>query len=200
MISGPEIKAKRKALGLTVIQLAENLGVSKDNLYKWEKGHLPSNPEDYNKLEKWLNGIELFPREMKESNGKEIGKVPDVSTLELLLHEKEARGKETEEALKREIEALRLERERTDFLLNVMKDNLNVVTTNSTQSLVYLETILRHDRSAHQVGLANQDVQLHQPVGTSTTKADNLELAAKARHRKKDKNSQDGAGRLHKKA
>lgn len=44
-------------------ELADYLGVKVDNLYKWEKGHKPTDPEDYIKLEKWLSGkSESVPR------------------------------------------------------------------------------------------------------------------------------------------
>lgn len=58
MIDFRLIKKKRKEQKLSVIQLADKLGVSKDALYKWEKGTTPSNPVDYLKLEGWL-GVKL---------------------------------------------------------------------------------------------------------------------------------------------
>lgn len=62
MFTGKQIRDKRKAEGLTAEELAVKLTVSKANLYKWEKGHTPSNPKDYIKIEKWLAGkIENVP-------------------------------------------------------------------------------------------------------------------------------------------
>lgn len=61
--TGPQIRTKREQLGLTAGQLASMLDISKANLYKWEKGHLPSNPKDYIKVESWLKGkVESVPR------------------------------------------------------------------------------------------------------------------------------------------
>lgn len=54
MFKGDEITKKRKAEGMNAKQLAEYLNVSVDNLYKWEKGHAPSKPEDYLKIIAWM--------------------------------------------------------------------------------------------------------------------------------------------------
>lgn len=57
-----DIKTKRKAEKLTAEGLAERIGVSKDNIYKWEKGTKPSDPEDYQKIMAWLGRkIEIVP-------------------------------------------------------------------------------------------------------------------------------------------
>ncbi|MFL5809223.1 MAG: helix-turn-helix domain-containing protein [Flavisolibacter sp.] len=64
MIKGTEIRKKRKQMGLSAQGLAELLKVKVENLYKWEKGTKPTDPEDYIKLENWLSGkIENVPRE-----------------------------------------------------------------------------------------------------------------------------------------
>jgi transcriptional regulator with XRE-family HTH domain len=69
MINGKEIREKRKALGWSAQQLADILKVSKDNVYKWEKGHVPQNPEDYAKVETWLNGkLENVPKVTQQIN------------------------------------------------------------------------------------------------------------------------------------
>lgn len=63
MFTGADIRSKRKQLGLTVEELADLLKVSKDNLYKWEKGTRPTRPEDFLAIENWLNGlVEIVPR------------------------------------------------------------------------------------------------------------------------------------------
>lgn len=74
MITGESIRTKRKALGMSAEQLADLLHVSKNNLYKWEKGHVPSSPDDYRKLEDWLNGkIEQSP---EKSHRKPLEAIP----------------------------------------------------------------------------------------------------------------------------
>lgn len=70
MALGDDIKRKRKAAGLSAEALADLIGVSKDNLYKWEKGTKPSDPEDYLKITAWLSGkVEFIPK--KEKPGHE---------------------------------------------------------------------------------------------------------------------------------
>jgi transcriptional regulator with XRE-family HTH domain len=88
VVKGENIRKKRKALGLTGQQLADMLGVSKANLYKWEKGHAPSNPKDYIAVEKWLSTgeVESVPHETKE--GEKKGEILD----EILANLKELRG------------------------------------------------------------------------------------------------------------
>lgn len=194
MIKGPDIRDKRKSLGLTVIQLADLLGVDKANLYKWEKGHLPSNPVDYNKLEKWLNEIESVPRITNQKEDKKlIDSEAQQTILERLLEEKEARRIELSESLK-------LERDRVDRLLKVIEDNLNILLSNSDKTLYEIQTVLRHDRASDQVAHDDLDELRGKPVGTSSTRADKLELAAKARLQKKDKKNQDGGGKSHTRA
>jgi predicted transcriptional regulator len=73
MISGKQIREKRKAEKLSAQGLAEKLKVSKDNLYKWEKGHQPQNAEDYIKVESWLNDkLENVPHEMEIKSEPEV--------------------------------------------------------------------------------------------------------------------------------
>lgn len=63
MFTGQDIRDKRKKLGLSAEELAEILGVSKDNIYKWEKGHKPGSGDNYLKVENWLSGkTENVPR------------------------------------------------------------------------------------------------------------------------------------------
>lgn len=78
--SGTQIRNKRESLGLSAGDLATMLDISKANLYKWEKGHVPSNPKDYMKVEKWLSGkIESVPnattRPQTAQNGAKSGAV-----------------------------------------------------------------------------------------------------------------------------
>lgn len=62
MLLGDQIKSRRKAEKLSAEALAEKLRVSKDNIYKWEKGTKPSDPEDYVKIKAWLDSkLEEIP-------------------------------------------------------------------------------------------------------------------------------------------
>lgn len=63
MIKGEEIRKRRRSLNLSVKELASLLNVSENNLYKWEKGTRPTDPEDFIKLERWLKGekVETVP-------------------------------------------------------------------------------------------------------------------------------------------
>lgn len=51
---GEKIKVLRKTQRMSVVEFADLHGLNKDNLYKWEKGTKPSDPEDFLKLEKIL--------------------------------------------------------------------------------------------------------------------------------------------------
>ena len=57
---------KIRELGIKIPALARILNLSKENLYKWQKGHRPSNYEDNIKLENFTKG--LFDQFVK--NGK----------------------------------------------------------------------------------------------------------------------------------
>jgi len=59
---GERIKEKRKAERLSAQDLAIKLKLRKENIYKWERGSTPSNPEDYKKIMDWLNNLENVPR------------------------------------------------------------------------------------------------------------------------------------------
>lgn len=64
MFTGDEIKRMRKQQNISAIKLAHLLNVKVENLYKWEKGHRPTDPTDYIKIESWLSGkLENVPRD-----------------------------------------------------------------------------------------------------------------------------------------
>lgn len=58
---GEKIKAKRKKERLSAEDLATKLGLKSTNIYKWERGSTPSNPEEYMKITQWLNNLESTP-------------------------------------------------------------------------------------------------------------------------------------------
>lgn len=99
MVKADDIKRKRKAEGLTVQELSEKLKVSKANLYKWEKGHKPANPEDYIKLENWLKDkVESVPQETVETIPQEPAKPvsqQDGLTLQAIVNLTESNNKLT---------------------------------------------------------------------------------------------------------
>lgn len=55
MSRGDLIKNKRKREGLSAEALAAKLNVTEGKIYKWEKGHNPSDPEEYLRLKEWLD-------------------------------------------------------------------------------------------------------------------------------------------------
>lgn len=62
MFTGDQLKQKRKSAGLSAEALAKLLSVKKDNIYKWEKGTRPTDPEDFLKVSNWVAGkIEIVP-------------------------------------------------------------------------------------------------------------------------------------------
>lgn len=63
-LTGKQIREKRKRLKLSVEALSERLEISKDNLYKWEKGTRITDVDAYLKLERWHSSeLENVPRE-----------------------------------------------------------------------------------------------------------------------------------------
>lgn len=74
MFEGDEIRRKRKASKLSAQGLADLLNVEKHNVYKWEKGHKPNDPEEYLRLESWLSGkVENVPRGTKPPPKLKLG-------------------------------------------------------------------------------------------------------------------------------
>lgn len=70
---GERIKEKRKAERLSAEDLAIKLNINRANVYKWEKGSKPSDPEEYKRLMDWLNNGDNVPRipEQKENDSKQ---------------------------------------------------------------------------------------------------------------------------------
>lgn len=69
---GDRIKEKRQQARLSAEDLALKLGLKKENIYKWERGSKPSDPEEYKKVTDWLNNLEYVPREIKQESSVEI--------------------------------------------------------------------------------------------------------------------------------
>lgn len=51
---GEQIKAKRKSQRISAEDLAILLNLKKENIYKWERGSVPSNPVEYKRVMDWL--------------------------------------------------------------------------------------------------------------------------------------------------
>jgi phage repressor protein C with HTH and peptisase S24 domain len=70
--NGPAIREKRRKLRWSAERLAVYLQVNKENIYKWEKGKKPQDPEDYLKVMEWLKTpdeqLEPVPREVSETS------------------------------------------------------------------------------------------------------------------------------------
>ena len=74
---GNRLKEFRKRKNIKMPAIAEATGISKENLYKWEKGTKPSDFELYNKLVKYLDKMENAPDHVYEeprSNGAHSNK------------------------------------------------------------------------------------------------------------------------------
>lgn len=52
---GKRLKTKRQRYKLSAQQVASIIDVSKENIYKWEKGTTPRDPEEYMRLMEFLN-------------------------------------------------------------------------------------------------------------------------------------------------
>ena len=72
---GERLKELRKKKNIKMPAIAKATGISKENLYKWEKGTKPSDFTLYNKLVEFLDKIESTPdyifEEPKANNGKQ---------------------------------------------------------------------------------------------------------------------------------
>ncbi len=53
---GQQIKEKRKKDRISAEDLAIKLNLKKENIYKWERGSTPSNPEEFQRINDWLTG------------------------------------------------------------------------------------------------------------------------------------------------
>lgn len=53
---------------ITMRALAKELDISYDNLAKWKKGAMPSNPEDYKKIEGFVSNLMEYNPEVAEKN------------------------------------------------------------------------------------------------------------------------------------
>jgi transcriptional regulator with XRE-family HTH domain len=72
---GERLKELRKKKNIKMPAIAKATGISKENLYKWEKGTKPSDFALYNKLVEFLDKVESTPdyvfEEPKANNGKQ---------------------------------------------------------------------------------------------------------------------------------
>jgi transcriptional regulator with XRE-family HTH domain len=66
---GKRIKDKRKKERLSAEDLAIRLETKKENIYKWEMGAKPSDPEVFGRLNAWLNNIESNTKKLESPAG-----------------------------------------------------------------------------------------------------------------------------------
>lgn len=60
---GEKIKHKRIKERMSAQDLAIKLSLKKENIYKWESGSKPSDPEEFARVSAWLNNSESVPHE-----------------------------------------------------------------------------------------------------------------------------------------
>jgi transcriptional regulator with XRE-family HTH domain len=92
---GIRLKEFRKRTNIKMPVIAAATGISKENLYKWEKGTKPSDFKLYNKLVEYLDKMEDGPDHLYEeprSNGFHTNKqsTPSLLTGIFLSHDEEA--------------------------------------------------------------------------------------------------------------
>jgi transcriptional regulator with XRE-family HTH domain len=75
------IKKMRKKEEISAEKLAKKIGVSKENIYKWEGGSKPSDPEAFARLTAWLNSSE---NSTNLSERPSAGYVPTERLIEVL--------------------------------------------------------------------------------------------------------------------
>lgn len=78
---GARIKEKRDSQDLSAEKLALKLGVTKENIYKWERGSKPSDPDQLAALMKWLNDLENGTNKMADGTAKHEAKPDLLATL-----------------------------------------------------------------------------------------------------------------------
>lgn len=159
MVEGIEIRKRRKGLGLSAKELADILGVKEANIYKWEKGHKPNNPEEYLLLQRWLNGkFENVPHE----------KGRNLSTEGLSL---------TVDDYIREIVRQR------DFAEDLVKNYITKIDTNLSTALGGVQLLTLHVESAREVVLDSLGRLEKKKPGALRVEADKaVERIMKERH------------------
>lgn len=132
MFTGEDIRKKREKLDLSVKELADLLSVKVDNLYKWEKGTKPSDPEDFIKIESWLkgkplesipnNGVENVPKENFPALSPPVPDtpLPGAATLQDLIAAKDELIRKAEDY------AAKMEEHYKDLLARLKKEQENV--------------------------------------------------------------------------
>lgn len=106
MLEGHKLRLKRKKLKLSAERLGEILGVSQENIYKWEKGTQPSVPEQYLRVMKWLSDENPDLSEKVTSAPTKPQEPAPVDKSELLdiMRERIKELKEDKDYLKRNLE------------------------------------------------------------------------------------------------
>lgn len=173
MFTGDQLKRKRKQQKLSAQQLADLLSVGKENVYKWEKGTKITDPEQYRRVDNWVNGkLENVPREMPGSNiledsgeGLIFQKKP--SLIESLM-EKQNSLMEMQNRILSELKSGIQDKVKT------IDQNLNEVSINLNTALGGVEQLSLHVESARVVVLESLSRLEKKPKGTLKAEADNI--------------------------
>lgn len=176
---------------LSKAYVASEMGVSEKTIENYMNGLRQPKPEALTKLAA-IVGFEL--NELSEQNVLRVNnqsqpKPPSAlptDPLERILHEKELLLKEKEARRQEAAERARRAEEQNDRLLDIIQENLNLLQTNSTKSLVYAETLLRVVQADDTVIMDNQDEGLNHEKGSSVAKAGTLELKIAQAQQKMD--------------
>ena len=131
MITGEQIKAKRKELGISAPQLGKRLGIDPENIYKWEKGTKPSDPDDYKKIENFVNSdvkkLEDIPNllEDPETNYGDVNVLREkIKSLRKLLLDQEEILMSQKETIKGHEETIKSQREMIQYLISEKKQDV----------------------------------------------------------------------------
>jgi transcriptional regulator with XRE-family HTH domain len=174
VLDGKEIRKKRDLLGLSARELADLLNVDKANLYKWEKGHMPSDPTDYIKIENWLkNGhAESVPK--STISGSLENKNEDQLNMVLPLGDLKVTLKDHFDLLKQIADEAKKEKER---LYNLLENKLADLVSNSKTILADLQDASRMTRADDLTMMRGTDRILGREDGASAKEAHILERA-----------------------
>jgi hypothetical protein len=172
-----QIQKKLTEESKSVLKMSNETGISAYKIYKWLDQKGKPKHEDAKKLEEWLsNNMDKVPTQTAAFGAGTPASTP-TNPLERILHEKELLIQEKEARRQEAADRARRAEEQNDRLLDIIKENLNLLQTNSTKSLVYAETLLRVVQADDFVMMGNQDEQLKHKKGSSSAKAGKLELS-----------------------
>lgn len=183
-----KIEKERVKAGLTQEEMAEKLNIKRSTYQYWER-----KTPGIDKIKLVARALNLpydyfFVTEDEKLVAYESKPYtpPPADPLERILHEKELLLQEKEARRQEAAERARRAEEQNDRLLDIIKENLNLLQTNSTKSLVYAETLLRVVQADDTVIMDNQDEGLNHEKGSSVAKAGKLEISIAQAQQQRD--------------